>query len=308
MEAVRSFLAARKADSLPKLEDIVTFESDVDLPTAFRTLVEKRITSAPVYNRQTGEFVGFLDTRDLLAWCVFAADEKNVTPSLTDVLSMGAKASAVAITGITPSYLARRHPFCSVGPDDSLATLAALMARTDVHRVPVVRDTTLETIVSQSVLVKLLYDHRAELGAAMALTVESLGLLGSAPVLTVPATASARDAFDLMDKKSRSGLGVVDEEGHIIANTSASDIKLFLDAPQSLEFSITKFIGAIHAHEADLHAPAVSVHASSTLEQVLGKMAVAKVHRVFVTDAHRHPVAVISVTDIMRLISGGDPK
>jgi CBS domain-containing protein len=307
LEAVRSFLAARKADSLPKLEDLVTFESDVDLPTAFRTLVEKHITSAPVYNRQTGEFVGFLDTRDLLAWCVFAADAKNVTPSLTEVLSVGAKASAVAITGITPSYLARRHPFCAVGPTDSLATLAALMARADVHRVPVVRGTTLETIVSQSVLVKLLYDHRAELGAAMALTVETLGL-GTAPVLTVPATASARDAFNLMDKKSRSGLGVVDEEGHIIANTSASDIKLFLDAPQSLELSIAKFVCAIHAREADLHAPAVCVHGSSTLEQVLGKMAVAKVHRVFVTDAHKHPVAVISVTDIMRLISGGDPK
>lgn len=303
--AIKAFLAKHDTTALPTVSPLIVFPSTIDLPTAFQTLLEKHISSAPVFDSANREFVGFLDTRDLLAWCVFASDEKNVKPSLKEVISVGVKAHASAVSGVTASYLARRHPFVTVDQTDKLDKVAALLARPDVHRVPVVStDDKLVTVITQSTIAKFLHDHRADpaLAPAMAMTVKDLGC-GSAPVLTVAHSATAAETFKVMNGKGRSGLGIVDEEGKIIANTSASDVRLFLDNPASLTLNIAQFLGTVHRKDSNIHAPVVTVHDDTTLEHVVGKMVVSKVHRVFYTTMERKPISVISITDIMKLVT-----
>lgn len=81
-----------------------------------------------------------------------------------------------------------------------------------------------------------------------------------------------------MDKKGLSGIGIVDDEGRLIANTSASDIKvvaltaficvgflyayvlllqLFLESMESLALPIVEFLRRIHKDDADIHTPLV---------------------------------------------------
>ena len=80
-------------------------------------------------------------------------------------------------------------------------------------------------------------------------------------------------------------------------------LQLFLESMESLNLPITEFLGRIYKDKVDVNAPLVCVKPSSTLEEVLGKMTVARVHRVFVVDDDSMPLAVVSVTDIMKLIA-----
>lgn len=57
--------------------------------------------------------------------------------------------------------------------------------------------------------------------------------IGSAPVLSVLESDSALATFGKLDDTGRSGLAVVDGSGHIVANTSSSDIKACVSFPFS---------------------------------------------------------------------------
>jgi CBS domain-containing protein len=50
-------------------------------------------------------------------------------------------------------------------------------------------------------------------------------------------------------------------------------------------------------------APAISVTGASTFEAVLELLAVKGLHRVYVTDAAGKPVSIITLTDVLRLIT-----
>lgn len=283
--------------------DLVSIPSNMPIAQAFKLLIESKILSAPVYEKDSSNFVGFLDTRDLLAFCCFAYDDNNLIPSLEEIVHHGAKRVAVAITAVTPAYLARRHRFSSVNESSTLAEAADKLARSDTHRIPVVdKSGDLSSIVTQSAIVKYLYDHKDDFKLAMQSSVKELEL-GSSPVVCVNKDAVAAEVFEIMDKKGLSGVGITDADGKIIANTSASDSKLFLDSMESLGLPIMEFLRRIYKDMVDVHAPLVCVSPSASLEEVVGKMSVARVHRVFVVDADSMPLSVISVTDLMKLVA-----
>jgi CBS domain-containing protein len=53
--------------------------------------------------------------------------------------------------------------------------------------------------------------------------------IGTKPVLSVNHNTSAIDTFRLMDNKKISGVAVVDDSGKLVGNTSAIDLKLFMN-------------------------------------------------------------------------------
>jgi CBS domain-containing protein len=57
----------------------------------------------------------------------------------------------------------------------------------------------------------------------------------------------------------------------------------------------------VRQHDLKAVHPAMSVTAKDTLSHVIGRLAAARVHRLFVVD-HGRPVSVISLTDILRYI------
>lgn len=50
-------------------------------------------------------------------------------------------------------------------------------------------------------------------------------------------------------------------------------------------------------------APVISVTGASTFEQVLEVLAVKGLHRVYVVDAANKPISIITLTDVLRLIT-----
>lgn len=214
--------------------------------------------------------------------------------------------------GVTIPYLAKRHPFYPVLEDDDLLQMARLLALEDCHRVPVMnRSGELKGIISQSTLITFLYKHREEIKDLLQPTVDGIKL-GSRPVIPVKSTQTALECFKLMSDLNRSGVAVVDEDGRFVGNTSGSDLKLLIQFPENaariLSLPIIDFLSAIRQLEVSARekSPTISVRPQDTVEKVVGKLAATRVHRVFVCDdkGGYKPVAVVSLTDVLRYLLG----
>lgn len=135
------------------------------------------------------------------------------------------------------------------------------------------------------------------------------------------------DAFKLMDEHKISAVGVVSqavrhrrrilcccsltdvvllEKGDLVATVSSSDIKFFLRTKFPMTHTVMEFVQSINDQMVDIRSPLICASRNTPLGDVIGRMAKAKVHRVFLVDGKDKPVGIVSVTDVMKLL--GDRK
>jgi len=289
------------------------------------------VLSAPVKDVKTGKWHGFLDVRDLVAYVVLSyefeqraerearegqailakhADDVHDKEFLTTILHSLHSAEPAHVPepqkSLTVSYLSGRNKFLPVFDNEPLTKATEFLSRSDVHRVPVLnKSRELLDIVSQSTIVEFMQKHPAELKAGLSKTLEELGLAHK-PVVAVRDNESALNTFRLLNQKCLSGVAVVDKDGKIVGNTSASDLKLFIRKPsfRLLKMPVFEYLNIIRRESIREGVPVVTVHADDTLEKAVGKLAATGMHRIFVVDDKMHPVGVVSVTDIVRKCLG----
>ena len=209
---------------------------------------------------------------------------------------------------LTISYLAARNPFVSVSESCSLADLCAALVEKHCHRVPIVDEETgkCTNIISQSALVKFLAKNvpREDLSE----TLDEAGLPYLKDVVSIVDTADASDAFTLLDDKRLSGIAVVDEDGMLVGNTSARDIKLAAvdEGKIPMDTDILSYLARVRQStpQRKERYPSCHVHADTTVAHVIGLLAKTGYHRVFVVDAEQKPIGVISVADIVKFAIG----
>ncbi|KAF8072382.1 CBSCBS2 [Scenedesmus sp. PABB004] len=185
-------------------------------------------------------------------------------------------------------------------------------------------------VVSQSDVVKLLWANKAVLGGALNQTVEQLEL-DAGKAFSVPASMTALEAFSQMARDHKSSVGVVDPAGgKLLGNLSVSDLRgLAVEDFPLLLLTVGEYIAARRGlpalSKADAlagkraeaatsgdwasllaGAPAVSVTGASTLEAVLEALAVRGLHRVYVVDGDGKASSIITLTDVLRLITKPD--
>lgn len=177
-----------------------------------------------------------------------------------------------------------------------------LMIKWRVHRVPVVdTDGELLTVITQSHIARLIYKWLARFEQLADSTVEQLKL-GYGEVITAQENEQAIAAFRLIHERAVSAVGVVDSEGKLVGNVSASDLKVIgydgkllahLFVPISDFVKITRPEGV----------SAITVSPSSSFSQVLDKLVSNHIHRVYVVDEQRKPIGVISLLEILQAFS-----
>jgi len=287
---------------------VVTVNSNETPYDGFKKLVNNHILSAPVYDLSTKKYTGFLEVRDLVSFVVFIDDDQrsDVPNNLHDLILHGVKLFKQPSDGVTVTYLSRRNPFRSVTTKDSLYSVVEILG-TSVHRVPVINERgEVVNIISQSSIIGFLNKHlNAELKDSVNQTVGELRL-GSRPVVTVSKNSPAIETFRLMDNKKISGVAVIDEDGKLVGNTSGSDLKLFIKtlSLDTLKKPTMQFLNLIRQESLTETSPTIACSSKDTLGTVIAKLAVTKIHRIFVADdiSGYRPSAVISITDIMRHI------
>ena len=131
-------------------------------------------------------------------------------------------------------------------------------------------------------------------------------------VSCVPATATARDALHTLVSHKVSGAPVVDETGAIVANFSASDVRLLAnvtnqaDADAALALPVLTFLRErapkdLHSSGPSALSPVV-VQESDSVTMAIQLLAESRLHHIYIVDAARHPVGVLSLTDVIRAL------
>jgi CBS-domain-containing membrane protein len=318
--ALLRILRNTKVQDVPVPGYLVKLMTTDDPTAAFKKLVDSNIRSAPVFDPDAKEYIGFLDVRDLVAFVAFQysgtdvqrlaiASGVDLSEFLTRMMEVGTRKIGEKVT---VGLLARRRDFYSVGADANLEDVAKLLVNRGCHRVAVLNDGgEVINIVSQSTIISILDKHRSEISQdaeAGAHTVARASC-GTSPILCVQDTATVAEAFKVMAANDITGIGIVNESGELVGNTSASDLKMFLKAPISLETPVLDFIAMVRQDNPKTVAATMVVTPTDTIAHVVGRLAAAKVHRVYVVEGSKGH-SVISLTDVLSyayLVSGPAP-
>jgi len=112
------------------------------------------------------------------------------------------------------------------------------------------------------------------------------------------------EAFHLMAERNITGVAVVDTDGTLFSAISAKDIKeLDWSSPfKRLYTSSLEYIQAVRDHDVNETMPIIYCHPETTLEEVIKKLTILRIHRIFIVDDKRLPVGIISLGDVIKLL------
>eukprot|EP00884_Botryococcus_braunii_P000297 jgi/Botrbrau1/10268/Bobra.0140s0021.1 len=181
-------------------------------------------------------------------------------------------------------------------------------------------------IISQSDVLHFIATHMDHLGPIFQAPIKDLGI-GTEGVRTVSAGTPALAAFAIMHHTGSSGLGLVKEEGGpLVGNLSMSDLRgLTMERFSALSLPAGEYVllqngvglswddvlfgkrpeGAAEG-EWDVvlqDVPLVTCTLESTVAEVIRSVLDAQIHRIYVMDADRRPIGIITLTDLLRLLT-----
>jgi len=271
---------------------------------AIQILIDNQIRAAPVQEKNDksmkSQFIGVLDLRDTVKFALQTYHQGDIDKAKAKAMEF--LTVSPQITTQTLKYLSRMCPFHCVRVSDQLIVVLEIFAKGS-HIVGVANDegTKLLGILSQGQLFQEIakkwtfnaYVTLAELTKAKYVT---------SPVISIRNTAKAYEAFDKMSTANLSGLAVVNEEGKIVHNTSATDIKLWLIASNSLDESIEQFLVNVRKMNLQDKYPITICNLNDGIKKAVAKLQATKYHRLWVVDQNVCPIGVLALTDIFRLI------
>jgi len=290
---------------------MITISCDDRVPEAFHILVKNNIYSAPVVNNQTQTYYGFVDLLDIVILIVKIVEtqwetqgkttpnRQSASPDLFHLLEQVEAFDWTTVDQITD--LAKRNPFCPIRSKESIEEALKVFANTGAHKIPVLQNPwTVENVLTHSAIIAWLDSNILQLGAIKDQTVRSLGI-SYKPVVSVSIDSPTIMAFRLMAQKRISSVAVVDENGLLLANLSAKDIKVLEpDALFTKLYSdVSEYLTVVHERDIKSMLPAIYCHENSTLQEVIHKLAKMKIHRLYVIDDHKMPIGVISLGDVL---------
>eukprot|EP01080_Neovahlkampfia_damariscottae_P007222 gene7222-11537_t len=281
MSTVKEILEAVKVEECaPKSSKILVLSSEDHVPDALKKLIDMNIVSAPVINEETKEFLGLLDVVDILAFVVSIFDNKSTDKehggNIFKSLTASEKYSKQPIGDITNIM---HNSITPVKVGTNLWDVLQIFVD-GAHRVPVITEEgKLISILTQAAVVNTLAKHP-----------NALGELGKQDVQTL--------------KIEISGVGVVDQSGKLMGNISARDLKYI--KPNQIFSNMLKscgqFISDIKQSIIEENAPVIAVNPDTKFSFVLGRMAVNRIHRLYVCDKDQKPTAIISLRDLLTCV------
>jgi len=279
---------------------------------ALNTLAKHRILSAPVRDPESEEFDGFLDIMDILFFVLRTLTgfkDENVqwasyVQRMSDIVAKDKMLQITPIREIVGSF--PYNKFCPVNQTANMFQLVEDVLSHHVHRAPVFDFSSRERkrlvgIASQTDVIRYLAENAADLGLLALKTVSDLKLAHELDsVVTMSDKAMAIHAFYLMYYNKVSAVAIVNSEGTLVANISASDLRgLSNSSVATLFLPVCDYL--IKAH--DLPKYPMTCKYYTRLDMVLVRMGIFRVHRLWLVDDFERPIGLISLSDIMKRIA-----
>jgi CBS domain-containing protein len=155
-------------------------------------------------------------------------------------------------------------------------------------------------------VIRFLFENRSNLEPLMSRRLDELWKFGEKRVESIHWDKFVIDALVKLEESGVSGIAVTDDEGKIVGNISASDLKrMQVDNPMQLCYDIFQPIKLFLNISQDPHAKSlpkfepITVNPSDTLGQITDLAYSKGIHRVYVTDSEKRPIGEISLCDII---------
>ncbi|EDQ91682.1 uncharacterized protein MONBRDRAFT_31131 [Monosiga brevicollis MX1] len=302
--SARTFLGGYTLHHFEKPDELIAVSVNDSLLDVIRTLSEGNIMCAPVKSDQG--YVGVADLSRLvnnyfLDSLEHAADKSNEDltglAQLTALKSLDKQLLANSGLGVTDDVQIFNEK-------DSLLEACKTLGTMNQHRILVGDDQgILVNFVTQSAVVRLLANKLEAFQQTAARTLEQCHLTTPSDLVTIPRSVRTIDAFKMLRDKEVSAAPVVAENGAIIGNLSVRDIRGALTGKRvfaALHKSVTEYI-ACNApdRERSEMLPAITCSSQTTLGEVISKLAVSRIHRVYVVDASGLPIRTITLSDVL---------
>jgi len=278
---------------------------DQTVASTLETLASHKLTSLPVLETSTSKYIGIIDTLDIVA---FVAMKFSVVSLLAhesyrqmDEFAQKKVKDILHISG--------RNEYLAIMENSSLKDTIKLLSKPDIHRVMVVNEKKeFVGLVTQSKLVEFLLQNNDKLTPTMAKQVEQWE--PRVNLVEIKMNQFVIEAFKTIFDKQVSGVAVTNDEGELVGNISASDVKHLRVQPigelihdlyqpikhfMNIRSSMKERVMMANLPKSD----PIFVTKTNTMEEVLQQIVSNGVHRVFVVDDNKKPMDVISLRDIL---------
>lgn len=281
-----------------KKQKLLTLKPKNTIEDAIRLLGDNKILSAPVMDAN-GEFLGFVDYLDILSHVIAAApDDKSLEKDELGTLKIAGRAIAlVEISRIINGSGA--NAAVTVFEEDPLSEAAKILAK-GPHRVALMnKEKKVTGVLSQSDIVNFLQanigrGHCKEVGTK---TMKELGFNSSA-IFGEDIEHNIITILRRLFKEKVSALALVDSNGALAGNFSASDLRgLYLEKFPHLLDSALDFITE---RSPDSLKPTVC-RAETPLKDVLSELTSNKLHHMWVVDGDYKPVGIVALGDVLKI-------
>jgi len=287
-------------DDYPEGWKLISVTEDTTVAQTLEIMGKNRIISVPV-QKANGDALGIVDMLDLITFC--STKFMSVSLLAEESYRMMEEFAQKPIKDIME--ISGRNRWVNITCTDSLNNLIIELAKQ--HRVVVINESKqIVGLLTQTKLIEFLFKRRKDWPEVMQQRVQNL----QKPVESINMKEFVISAFKKMWEKEVSGLAIVDNNGTLVGNISASDIiklrvlpigEMIHDLYQPIKslLNIRQDIeDRIMMAELPEYKP-ISVTASDTLATSIQKCLEGRVHRVFIEDDKKKPVGVISLTDII---------
>ncbi|KAL0244213.1 hypothetical protein GEMRC1_008298 [Eukaryota sp. GEM-RC1] len=247
---------------IPSRHDLVVLDSNSSILECLSLLIESYYT-APVRNALDNSILGLIDVADIVAFVIDSWHSKHP-------INLYDKCSITPVQEIVT--LNRANPLIPLNENGSL--LDAIRVLAHVRRVPVFNETECVRILSQTDIIRFLVKNKS-----------LLPLIGDVPVsqtfsgipkkiLSVKPTDRTITAFEIMNEKKIYSLGVISENGEIVANISLSDIRCILET-KSVSFltePVLDTIVKVRSHDLKAKTNVFLIRPEHTFFSCVGKV------------------------------------
>jgi len=282
---------------------VITCKEEETIDAAFESLIANKILSLPVWSKAKNRYVGLVDVTDFVTFISHHFDQDILkADDVKQFFSAKDRFTSHLVKNL--SNISERNPWYPVENDAPLVRLVDTFCRGNIHRLPIVENNgDLYTMVSQTDMVAYIVSHlKSEFLAKLAAQKLQEKKIGNwEGVYSVKASDPALDAFKLIQEKKVQGVAVVDEDGKLVSNISASDLRLIENHGASLSVlfkSCSEFVELAHGGKKKI----VTVSKDSTYEEASTTMHNSRTHRLYVTDEQGRPIAVVSQYDIIKAL------
>lgn len=303
------------AVALPATRPLISVPSNMSVVDVVKVMAQHNISSVPVVSSAAGigtiwreKYEGIVSSVALVFWMLEQSKECPQTPD--EFAKMQERFQATTVREVMDCDPENQHSVPLFVLDWSLGTmedLCVVLGRYAVHRIFACRipDPELACVITQSDVVRYLFEHEEDFSALTDRTISDLGLLNHAAV-TISSDKTFWDAFKLLRAQMFSAVAVVDDKGRVLGNVSANDARRLILQQQRISLLHSSLQEYSDMKVEPFDAEAITCSPNETLKQVIAKLARTRVHRVWVVDAERRPTHAIALRDVLaRLVVDG---